>query len=69
MQNRLPPMIQIEGVTKEYDLPSGQSGKLVAADQLSLTITRGEVFGVVGPNLVELTVHSDSPTVEKQLAS
>jgi ABC-2 type transport system ATP-binding protein len=50
MQNRLPPMIEIEGVTKEYDLPSGQSGKLVAADQLSLTIARGEVFGLVGPN-------------------
>jgi ABC-2 type transport system ATP-binding protein len=50
MQNHLPPMIQIEGVTKEYDLPSGQSGKLVAADQLSLTIARGEVFGLVGPN-------------------
>ena len=43
-------MIQIEGVTKEYDLPPGQSGKLVAADQLSLTIARGEVFGLVGPN-------------------
>jgi ABC-2 type transport system ATP-binding protein len=43
-------MIQLENVTKEYDLPSGQSGKLVAADQLSLTIAHGEVFGLVGPN-------------------
>ena len=43
-------MIQLQDVTKEYDLPPGQPGKLIAADQLSLTIDRGEIFGLVGPN-------------------
>src|SRR5258706_7394306 len=50
MQNRLPLMIQLENVSKEYDLPPGQPGKLIAADHLSLSVGRGEVFGLVGPN-------------------
>lgn len=43
-------MIRLENVTKEYDLPPGQPGQLVAADRLSLEIAAGEVFGLVGPN-------------------
>jgi ABC-2 type transport system ATP-binding protein len=43
-------MIRLENVTKEYDLPPGQPGQLVAADRLSLEIPAGEVFGLVGPN-------------------
>src|SRR5215813_6772762 len=43
-------MIQLERVSKEYDLPPGQAGRLIAADQLSLSISAGEVFGLVGPN-------------------
>lgn len=43
-------MIQLDLITKEYDLPPGQPGTLVAADQLSLSIAAGEVFGLVGPN-------------------
>jgi ABC-2 type transport system ATP-binding protein len=43
-------MIRLENVTKEYDLPPGQPGQLVAADRLSLEIPVGEVFGLVGPN-------------------
>jgi len=43
-------MIRLDNVTKEYDLPSGQAGQLVAADRLTLEIPTGEVFGLVGPN-------------------
>jgi ABC-2 type transport system ATP-binding protein len=42
--------IHLEKVTKEYDLPSGQAGLLVAADCLTLDIAAGEIFGLVGPN-------------------
>jgi ABC-2 type transport system ATP-binding protein len=43
-------MIQLENVTKEYDLPTGKVGRLVAADHLTLDVPTGEVFGLVGPN-------------------
>ena len=43
-------MIRLENVTKEYDLPTGQAGQLVAADRLTLEVPSGEVFGLVGPN-------------------
>ena len=43
-------MIRIENLTKEYDLPTGQAGQIVAADRLNLTVPAGEVFGLVGPN-------------------
>jgi ABC-2 type transport system ATP-binding protein len=43
-------MIRLENVTKEYDLPPGQPGQLVAADRLTLDVPAGEVFGLVGPN-------------------
>jgi ABC-2 type transport system ATP-binding protein len=43
-------MIQLENVTKEYDVLSGPAGKLVAADRLSLHVERGELYGLVGPN-------------------
>jgi len=43
-------MIRLENVTKEYDLPTGQAGQLVAADRLTLEVPAGEVFGLVGPN-------------------
>jgi ABC-2 type transport system ATP-binding protein len=43
-------MIQLHDVSKEYDLPPGQPGKLIAADHLSLSVDRGEIFGLVGPN-------------------
>ncbi len=44
------PMIRLENVTKEYDLPPGQPGRLIAADRLSLDVPSGEIFGLVGPN-------------------
>ena len=43
-------MILLENVTKEYDLPTGKAGQLVAADHLTLEVPAGEVFGLVGPN-------------------
>lgn len=43
-------MIHLESVTKEYDLPTGKAGQLVAADRLTLEVPSGEVFGLVGPN-------------------
>jgi ABC-2 type transport system ATP-binding protein len=43
-------MIHLKNVTKEYDLPPGQPGVLVAADCLTLHIAAGEIFGLVGPN-------------------
>ena len=43
-------MIHLESVTKEYDLPTGKSGQLVAADHLTLQVPADEVFGLVGPN-------------------
>lgn len=47
---RKPIMISLENVTKEYDLPTGKAGQLVAADRLTLQVPTGEVFGLVGPN-------------------
>ena len=43
-------MIRLDNVTKEYDLPPGQQGPLIAADHLTLEVSAGEVFGLVGPN-------------------
>jgi ABC-2 type transport system ATP-binding protein len=43
-------MIRLENVTKEYDLPPGQVGQLIAADRLTLEVAAGEVYGLVGPN-------------------
>ena len=43
-------MIRVENLTKEYDLPTGPAGQIVAADHLSLTVPAGEIFGLVGPN-------------------
>jgi ABC-2 type transport system ATP-binding protein len=49
-ENRDLAMIQLQNVTKEYDLPPGQPGQLVAADRLTLEVAAGEVYGLVGPN-------------------
>jgi len=43
-------MIRLEHLTKEYDMPGGKAGTLVAANALDLHVARGEVFGLVGPN-------------------
>jgi len=43
-------MIHLEHLTKEYDMPGGKAGKLVAANAIDLTVPRGEIFGLIGPN-------------------
>jgi ABC-2 type transport system ATP-binding protein len=43
-------MITLDRVSKEFDLPGSSSRVLVAADQLSLHVPSGEVFGLIGPN-------------------
>lgn len=43
-------MIHLDNVTKQYDLPSGKSGEILAADRLNLDVPDGELFGLVGPN-------------------
>lgn len=42
-------VIQIENVTKRYRVGSGLKSKL-ALDNVSLSVSRGEVFGFLGPN-------------------
>lgn len=37
------PIIEIAGLTKRY-------GNFTAVDHLNLTINKGEVFGLLGPN-------------------
>ncbi len=43
-------MIRLENLTKEYDLPSGRQGVVIATDRLNLEIADGEIFGLIGPN-------------------
>jgi ABC-type multidrug transport system ATPase subunit len=45
-------MIRIDNLSKEYDLAGGrhEQGPIVAADQLTLEIPAGEIYGLVGPN-------------------
>jgi ABC-2 type transport system ATP-binding protein len=43
-------MIQLEELTKEFDVASGPGNVVVATDHLNLHISAGEVFGLVGPN-------------------
>jgi len=43
-------MIHLINLTKQYDLPSGKSGQILAADRLNLEVPNREIFGLVGPN-------------------
>ncbi|HKV05495.1 MAG TPA: ABC transporter ATP-binding protein [Candidatus Acidoferrales bacterium] len=43
-------MIQLDNLTKQYDLPSGKAGEIVAADRVNLDVADGEIFGLIGPN-------------------
>jgi len=43
-------MIRLDDVTKEYDQPGSSAKLLVATNHLSLTVPRGEIFGLIGPN-------------------
>ena len=43
-------MIHLQHLTKEYDMPGGVAGKLVAANAIDLIVPKGEIFGLIGPN-------------------
>jgi ABC-type glutathione transport system ATPase component len=44
-----PPAIEICGLTKDYPLPGGWQ-RVRAVDHLSLTVARGQIYGLLGPN-------------------
>jgi sodium transport system ATP-binding protein len=41
-------MIQVEGLTRKFDLPGGR--EVLAVDDLSFHVEAGEVYGLLGPN-------------------
>ena len=44
------PVVEIEGLSKDYDVGSLLRKKKRALDRLSLSIEEGEIFGLIGPN-------------------
>src|SRR5688572_24294747 len=44
------PVVEIEGLTKDYEVGFWRKRKVRALDGLSLTIERGEIFGFIGAN-------------------
>src|SRR5689334_11515210 len=50
VQNPSDPVIEIDGLTKDYEVGLFKKRRVRALDQLSLTIHRGEIFGFLGPN-------------------
>jgi ABC-type multidrug transport system, ATPase component len=50
VQNPADPVIEIDGLTKDYEVGLLKKRRVRALDQLSLAIRRGEIFGFLGPN-------------------
>jgi ABC-type multidrug transport system ATPase subunit len=46
-------MIHLENLTKGYDALSAKDWHVIAADQLTLSVPSGEIFGLVGPTVRE----------------
>lgn len=44
------PVIQISGLTKDYEVGFLKKRRVRALDDLSLSVQRGEIFGFLGPN-------------------
>jgi len=44
------PIVEIENLTKDYELGFWRKRKVRALDKLSLTVERGEIFGFLGAN-------------------
>ncbi len=44
------PIIALDKLTKRYPLPDNKSETFLAVDGVSLSIEKGEVFGILGPN-------------------
>src|SRR5436853_3941872 len=49
-QNPSDPVIEIDGLTKDYEIGLLKKRRVRALDHLSLMIRRGEIFGFLGPN-------------------
>ena len=43
-------MIKTQGITKIFKIGKNQESDLVAVDDLTIEVDRGEVFGFLGPN-------------------
>src|SRR5947207_1036380 len=50
MQVPSDPVIEIDGLTKDYEVGVFKKRRVRALDHLSLNIHRGEIFGFLGPN-------------------
>jgi ABC-2 type transport system ATP-binding protein len=46
----MPSIVEIDNLTKDYDVGFWRKRKVRALDGLSLTVTRGEIFGFLGAN-------------------
>lgn len=44
------PIITLDNLTKRYPLPDDKKDSFLAVDGISLTIEKGEIFGILGPN-------------------
>ena len=44
------PIIALDNLTKRYPLPDDKKDTFLAVDGVSLTIEKGEIFGILGPN-------------------
>src|ERR1700754_2582623 len=44
------PVIEIDGLTKDYEVGFFKKRRVRALDHLSLQVRRGEIFGFLGPN-------------------
>ena len=49
MSEDLIPAVKIENLTKTFPVPFRKE-KVVAVDNLSLSVKQGEVYGLIGPN-------------------
>src|SRR6266487_1268884 len=50
MQEPSDPVIEIDGLTKDYEVGVLKKRRVRALDHLSLSVRRGEIFGFLGPN-------------------
>ena len=44
------PIIALDNLTKRYPLPDNRKESFLAVDGVSLSIEKGEIFGILGPN-------------------
>ena len=62
------PIVEIENLTKDFDVGFWKKRRVRALDNLSLQVNKGEIFGFLGPNgagkstTLKLLMHLLSPT-------